>query len=130
MSACGNRTGSPSSSLPRTARLAVDRFHSALVVALARRGARRQNLIEALEVGVGQLHVHRADILVEILDVLGAGDRNDVIALREHPGESELRGGAALLLGHRFDLADELDVLLEILALEARVVLAEVVFGK
>ena len=59
--------------------------------------------------------------------MLGSGNRDDILALREHPGERELRGRAALLLRHRLDLPDQLEVLLEILALEARMVLAEIV---
>ena len=88
--------------------LAVDRLHPGGVVALARGGARRQDVVEPLQVAVGQLDLERADILVEIFDALGARDRHDVLALRQHPGERELGGGAALLPRHRLDLADEL----------------------
>src|SRR6185312_3509630 len=63
-------------------------------------------------------------------DMLGAGDRDDVLALRQHPGERQLRGRAALLLSHLLDFADERDVLLEILPLEARVIAAEIVLGE
>ncbi len=58
----------------------------------------------------------------------GIGD--DVVALGEHPGERELAGGDALLGGDLLDPLDQLQVALEVLALEARVDAAEVVLGQ
>ena len=42
--------------------------------------------------------------------VPGIGATPLVVALGQHPGERELAGGAALLVGDRADLVDELEV--------------------
>jgi hypothetical protein len=57
---------------------------------------------------------------------LGAGDRHDVVALCQHPGERELGGRDALLLRDLGDLLGDPPVGLEVLADEARVVAPEV----
>src|SRR3954447_22673962 len=111
-------------------RLAVDRRHGLSVIALARSRAGRQDPVEAVDLFLRQFDVERDDILVEIAPMFGTGDGHHVVALGEHPGERELSGGATLFPRHRLDLVDELDVLLEILALEARVVLAEIALAE
>src|SRR5439155_6720105 len=65
-----------------------------------------------------------------IFDVPSAGDRHNVVALSQHPRERQLRRRAALLFRKLLDLAHQLDILLEILAGEARMVLAEIVVGE
>jgi hypothetical protein len=47
-------------------------------------------------------------------------------SLRQHPCERELAGRGALLLGDRAHALDELEVALEVVAVEARVLAAEV----
>src|SRR6185437_10815130 len=78
----------------------------------------------------GQRNIERAEIFLQALDALGAGNREHVGALREQPGETELRDGAALVGGDRLDAFDERAVLLKILALETRVALPRVALGK
>src|SRR5258706_9456705 len=63
-------------------------------------------------------HVQRSEILLEPLDVAGPGDGDDIVPLRQQPGERELGGRAALLPGYRFDLRNEFPVAREILGLE------------
>lgn len=43
-----------------------------------------------------QADIYRAEVVVEVLDPLRAGDRHDVVPLRQHPRERELAGRAAL----------------------------------
>src|SRR5262249_49837580 len=64
--------------------------------------------------------VERAEVLLQVRAPLRARDRDDVVALREDPRERELRGPAALLRGELLHAADEVEVLLEVVALEAR----------
>ena len=68
----------------------------------------------------GQLHVERADVLLEIRAPLRPRNRHDVVALREHPCKRELRRRAAFLGRDRADFVDEVQVPVEVLALEAR----------
>src|SRR5690349_11908844 len=70
--------------------LEVDETHVAVPV--ARRRALRKRLLDALSVLLGQLDVARGDVLLEITHTLRSGYRDNVVALREHPRERELRG--------------------------------------
>src|SRR5688572_18096431 len=57
-------------------------------------------------------------------------DRHDVVTLREDPGQRELSGGAVMLLRDLLHLRDELEILLEILSLKARVLSPEIILGQ
>src|SRR4051794_35844911 len=108
--------------MPRN--LSIQRRHPAAVVALA--GGLRQLGVDPREVLARQLDVARRPVLLEVGDALRAWDRHDVVALRQDPGERELPGGDALLLGELADLRREALVALEVVTGEARVVAAEV----
>src|SRR5439155_706714 len=88
----------------------------------------REHRLEVAQVLVGQLDVEHRDVRLEVPDPGRAGDGNDVLALRQHPRERDLRGGAALRGCELLDSLDQLEVLLEVLALEARVVAPEIAF--
>lgn len=45
-----------------------------------------------------EMHLERPDILLHILELLRAGDRYDVLALRRQPRESQLARRTALLI--------------------------------
>src|SRR4030095_2347654 len=83
--------------------------------------------IDARQVRGGQADVVRRPVLLEVLAALRAGNRDDVLALREHPGQGELARRGALLARDRLDLRHEIEVLLEVFALEARLEAAVVV---
>src|SRR5512140_1597827 len=89
------------------------------VIAVAGGGALRCDLVDALEICARERHADGAYVLLEILAALGAGNGNHVVALREHPRKRELRGRASLLGGEPLDVAHQLEILLEVLALEA-----------
>ena len=61
--------------------------------------------------------------------MLGSGNRDDVVPFGEQPRERELAGRAAFLARERFDAPDEIEILLKVLPLKARMVLAPIVFG-
>src|SRR6267378_3093143 len=99
---------------------------TALGVARAR-GATHVLDLRALD--ARQRHVEGADVFFRVLTMLGAGNRDDVVPLGEQPRERELAGGAPLLARERFDAPDEIEIRLEVLPLEARMVLAPIVLG-
>src|SRR4029434_6472702 len=68
----------------------------------------------------------RGAVLLQVAAPLGARDRHDVVALRQHPGDRELRGRDALLGGERLDPFDDREVALEVALLEARMPVADV----
>src|SRR3954452_4453721 len=86
--------------MPRN--LAVQHRHPTAVVALA--GHLGQLGVDVPELVVAELDLRRAPVLLEVGHALGAGDRDDVVALRQHPGQRELPGRDALLLGELADL--------------------------
>ena len=67
------------------------------------------------------------DVLFEVRAPRRPGDRHEFPALREYPGERELRGSAALLRRELLDVPDQREVLFEVRALEARGVAPPVV---
>lgn len=68
---------------------------------------------------VRQHDVQSSQILLQILDLSGAWDRDDILPLGQQPSERQLGGGAALLLGQPGEDSDELQVLREVLGREA-----------
>src|SRR3954463_8445791 len=102
--------------MPRN--LAVDRAHHRFGVAQAR--GLGQRLRDRAQLIAGQLHVGGRHVLLEVGAALGARDRDDVVALVQDPRERELARGHALAGGELLEPGDEVEVLLEVLALEAR----------
>src|SRR5437764_11549984 len=104
---------------------AADRGHVRVALPCGR--ARRERLVQPSELLVRQGDLRRGGVLLEIRAPLRAGNRNDVVAAREHPRERELRRRAALLLGQLAQAGGERPVALEVLALHTRMIAAEVV---
>ena len=96
---------------------------------MARAGGGGQ-IIESLDLLGTQLDAVGCRVLLDAGDALGAGDRGDVVTLREQPGQSDLRRCGVELGGDGPDLVDDAEVLLEVARGEARVVLAPVVVGE
>src|SRR5437763_1136475 len=110
--------------------LDVDAFHAAFGIAGAGGGADRDHFRDRFGLLGSQPHLQCAEIFLQPLDPLGAGDRDHVGALRQQPGKAELRDGAALVGGDRLDPFDQGAVLLEIVAGEARVAGAGITLGE
>lgn len=66
-----------------------------------------------------QFYIKGSPVLLEILDLLGARDGNDIISLLPQPSQRELRGGAPLLVGQLLEAPRNLDILLPVAVLEA-----------
>ena len=103
---------------------AVDDGHVPLVVALA---GRRRETVQPFDLPGAQLNAVGGGVLLHTRDPLGSGDRRDVVALREQPGQRHLRRCGARLGGDGLDLIDDVQVALEVLAREARVGFAPVI---
>ena len=105
---------------------AVDDGHISFVVALA---DGRREVVQPFDPLGAQLDAV-GGVLLDAGDPLGAGDRGDVVALREQPGQSDLCRCCARLSGNGLDLLDDAQVALEVIASEARVGLAPIVVGE
>src|SRR2546425_7069671 len=108
--------------------LDVDALHLGLGIARARGGAGGHRLVDPREILLREIDRQRLHVLLEIGAPLGPRDGEDVLALREEPGERELGRGGALLPRDLFDPAHETEIVLEIALLEARMLTASVVF--
>jgi hypothetical protein len=73
-----------------------------------------------------QLDLQGADILLNTSEGSRARDGEEVISLRQNPGQSQLTGGAVLRLRNFGDAVNELEILGEVLRREAWCELAEV----
>src|SRR5215203_619375 len=78
------------------------------------------NLVYARELLVGKRDSDRGDVLLQIFSALGAWDRHDILSLMQQPCQGKLAGGYAFFVRYLFDPIDQLQVLLEVLALKAR----------
>src|SRR5260370_30952509 len=78
-----------------------------------------RNLFDLREFALRQLDLGRRSVFFKVGAALGTGDRDHVFSLREHPRERELARRDSLLLRNRFDLIDNLEILLDIFALDA-----------
>src|SRR6185437_7074180 len=68
----------------------------------------------------------RRGVVLEVAAPLRARDGDDVLPLSVHPCERDLRGRRPVRLGDGADALDDREVLVEVLALEARLAVAEV----
>src|SRR5262249_60401318 len=93
-------------------------------------GASLEDRLDLRQVLPAEVDVERPEVLREVLAALGSRDGHHVVALRHHPRERELTRSASLAARERTHLLDQLQVLLEILPLEAGGVAAEVVPGE
>lgn len=88
--------------------------------------AQRQDLVDGLEVGVGEGEVGGAGVLLDALRAAGAGDRHDVLAPGQEPGQGQLGDGGVLGRRELGELVDGFEILLEVARLPARVDVAHV----
>ena len=107
-------------------------LHAGLVVSRADDVGLADDLVNVVDVGLAELDARRRCVLLEVLDrgracpiSARSGDkrtRDNIVAAREDPGEDDLPGGGIVSLRDLLEVADDLEVLLEVVALEARVV--------
>jgi len=108
------------------ARLVVDGGHVGFGVPFAGGWG---EVVQPGELGGGELEAVGGGVLLDAVDAAGAGDRGDVVALGEQPGQGDLGRGCPDFGGDGSDLLDNAEVPLEVLPEEPRVVLAPVVVG-
>jgi hypothetical protein len=73
----------------------------------------RGEVVELADLRGGQLNAIGGSVLLDAGDLPGAGDRSDVVALGQQPGQGQLRRGDADLGGDYFDLVGDAQVVLE-----------------
>ena len=74
------------------------------------RGSWRENLVETREIVLAQPDIDRPDIFFQMTARLVAWNWKDVVALRQQPGQSELRWSRSFFLGKSFELPQEFQV--------------------
>src|SRR5579871_984869 len=74
-----------------------------------------------------EVNLQSPDILLQIGHPFRARNGDNIVPLRQHPGQRQLRRLAAFLQSNLFDPGDEFQILLEVLALETGIVAAEIV---
>src|SRR5690606_11414790 len=76
--------------------------------------------VDFLEFFGRQVDLRGGEVFFQVAGAFGAGDGDDVIALRQYPGQGELAGRAALATRDLLDLRHQVEVLLEVSPLETR----------
>src|SRR5438270_13176855 len=108
----------------------VDQPHSGLRVASARGDALRSDGVDPREITLAQGDAGRLGVLFEPGALLRAGNRHDVVPPGQEPGQRQLRRRTTLFPRDLFDLADEVQVLLEVGPLKPGRAAAEVPRGQ
>lgn len=111
----------------RCRRSAFEHLHLGFGVRGAGRG---REVRQTFEMGGGEPDGVGGGVLLDAAHMLGAGDGGDVVALGEQPGDGDLGRSGAHFGGDGLDLVGQAQVVLEVLADEARVVATEVVLGE
>src|SRR6266568_3214344 len=80
----------------------------------------RRDLVDAREILACKIDIDRADIFLQIFAPFCAGDRNDVVALCQYPGECQLRGRALFFARDFFHALYQVEIALKIFSLKSR----------
>src|SRR5690606_3641398 len=88
--------------------LPVDHPDRRLRIARAGSDPDWRDSVQSIQILARQLDIERPDVLLQPIDAPRAGDRHDVLALCEDPGERQLRRRTALLARHRLHGIHEL----------------------
>jgi hypothetical protein len=91
---------------PASCSSGIEKRHTRLCIAFALSYARREKRILIR----GQRDVKSTEIVFEITEALGAGDRDDVLALSQHPGQRKLCRRAILPLRKVFHMGCKLKI--------------------
>ena len=70
----------------------------------------RREVVQPFDLLGAELDAVGGGVLLDAGDPLGAGDRGDVVALREQPGQSDLRRCCVRLDSNGLDLVDDAQV--------------------
>jgi hypothetical protein len=95
-----------------------------------RGSARGRGAFDLGEVVPRQLDIHRAEVLLEPVELCGTGDRHDPRLLPEEPRDRDLRGSRVLLFRDSAEQINERLIGLHCLRCEARQNAAKVVAGE
>src|SRR5262249_15051221 len=101
-----------------------------LRVARPRGGADGERSGELRYFSSAQGDAGRRGVLLDVGPALGAGDGDDIFSLSEHPRERDLRGLHFVRRGDRLERREQLDVSLEVVRVEARMIAAAVLVPK
>src|SRR4051812_46741957 len=99
--------------------LAVHRPHSALGIPLPSSGPLRSHFLDLVQIRAAELHLQGSDILLQVAPLLGPGDRNDVLPLRQQPGEGQLCRSALLAPRNLLHSGDQVEIPLKVFSLKA-----------
>jgi hypothetical protein len=88
-------------------RLQVHALHLTFRIAQARGGADRNGIGNLREIVLAELDRKRADVFDQPLFPFGAGYREDVVTLRQQPGERELAERAVMIVRDLLNAADQ-----------------------
>jgi len=77
-------------------------------VTIANSGIRGKDVIDLIEDLLRKREIYSRCIHLEIFRMLGAWDRDDIVALGEYPCQCELAGGDAEFRGQFFDFLNQL----------------------
>src|SRR5215468_1315902 len=98
----------------------IDKAHHPGGITFAGDGVARRNFFDLAQITIGQADVQGPEILLQIFSAFSSENGDDVLSLGQDPSQSQLRRGATFRRCERTSPLDQIEVALEILALETR----------
>src|SRR5579863_7661103 len=108
----------------------IHQLHHVFRIACPSSCITRKDLVAPALVLCGKLNVNSSDIFFQIFTALGTRNRHNILSLRQHPSQSQLRGPAAFLFRYFLHPAHQIKILLEVIALESRRIATVIVGGE
>src|SRR5260370_36157708 len=103
----------------RDAKSPVEQIHHRLRITRPGKSILRRDFVDPREISNGKIDIERTDIFLQIFAPFGAGDWDDVAALRQYPGKRKLRGRALFRAGNFANSLHAIEIALSTIALKS-----------
>ena len=110
--------------------LKPDHLHASFGVTRSRCSPARRDCIESSNIFCAESNIDRGDAVLHRNTALGAGDRHNIVPLRQQPCEGNLRLGHAMCIGNGANGIDHFQILGQVFRRIAWVVATPVVSGQ
>src|SRR5882724_4394889 len=103
----------------RSLRLPIHHRHRPIGITRAGDGFMRGGFVDPCEIVAGKCYINCTNVFLQVFASFCAGNRYDVVALRQNPGQRQLRRRAFFRARDSLEMPNQIKITLEIFALES-----------